>query len=119
MAKDNITFKKQKAFIDAVKKGLIEMGAIVQPTDERMLSNTQFKLDTVAGVLNITLYTTQRFLYTVYSKFENVDEAKGRFNCNPHSGKYNTHLSAKGNTAKYAIEDALQHFECTLKKEIA
>jgi len=119
MARDNITLKKQTAFVTAVKKGLIEMGAIPQPTDERMLTNSQFKLETVAGVLNITLYHSQKFFYTVYSRFERVDLAKDKFNCNPHSGKYNTHSSSKGNTAKYAIEEALMHFECTLKKETA
>ena len=98
MANDNITLKKQNAFVTAVTKGLLEMGAVLQPTNENMLSNKQFKLDTIAGVLNITLYNSQTFLYTVYSRFEDVEKAKDKFNCNPYSGKYNTHLSAKGNT---------------------
>jgi hypothetical protein len=118
MAKDNITLKKQNAFNTAVEKGLLEMGAVLQPVNESMLSNKQFKLDTIAGVLNITLYRNQKFLYTVYSRFEDVERAKGKFNCNPYSGKYNAHLSAKGNTAKYAIEDAMMHFECTQTKEV-
>lgn len=115
MARDNITLKKQKAFVTAVTKGLVEMGAVIQPTRTEMLNNTHFKLGTVAGVLDITLYHSQKFLYTVYSRFERVDLAKDKFNCNPYSGKYNIHSSAKGNTAKYAIEEALMHFECTLK----
>jgi len=118
MAKDNITLKKQNAFNTAVEKGLLEMGAVLQPIDENKFTCKEFKLDTIAGVLNITLYKGQKFLYTVYSRFEDVEKAKGKFNCNPYSGKYNAHLSAKGNTAKYAIEDALMHFECTQPKEL-
>ena len=116
MAKDNITLKKQQSFVDSVKAGLLEMGSIIVKGNESIsFDNTQFVLDTIAGKLNITLYNSQKFLYTVYSKFENVDKAKVKFNCNPHSGKYNVHLSAWGNTSKYAIEDALMHFECTQK----
>jgi len=117
--KDNITLKKQESFNKSVIDGLVELGAVIQPTDERMLRNTQLKLDTIAGVLNITIFHTQRFLYSVYSKFEDVEKAKKLFNCNPHSGKYNFNASAKGNTAKYAIEGAMMHFECTQPKELA
>jgi len=117
MAHDNITLKKQSKFVEGVKKGLLEMGAVIVKGNESIsFGNTQFVLDTIAGKLNVTLYNSQKFLYTVYSRFEEVDKAKGKFNCNPHSGKYNAHLSAKGNTEKYAIEAALIHFECTLTK---
>jgi hypothetical protein len=119
MAKDNITKKKQEDFVTAVRKGLLEMGAEIVKGNNISFDNTQFVLNTIAGKLHITLYHSQKFLYTVYSRFENVDKAKSKFNCNPHSGKYNIHLTAKGNTAKYAIEDALMHFECTQPKEIA
>jgi len=115
MAKDNITLKKQNNFVSEVRNGLLKMGAEISKGNENIsFDNTQFILDTVVGKLNITLYNSQTFLYTVYAKFENVEDAKEKFNCNPHSGKYNIHLSAKGNTEKYAIEDALSHFECTL-----
>lgn len=110
MANDNITLKKQNLFVEGVKKGLLEMGATIVKTE---LRDTEFVLNTVAGKLNIKLYGSQTFLYTVYSRFEEVERAKVKFNCNPYSGKYNAHLSAKGNTSKYAIEDALSHFECT------
>ena len=111
--KNNITLKKQESFVKKVTKGLLELGAVIQPTNKHMFNHTQLKLNTIVGVLNITLYHSQTLLYTVYSKFEDVNKAKGKFNCNPHSGKYNIHLSAKGNTAKHAIEDAMMHFECT------
>jgi hypothetical protein len=111
MAKDNITLKKQNNFVEAVKKGLLDIGATIVKQEFR---DTQFVLDTIAGKLNITLYGSQTFLYTVYSRFEDVNRANGKFNCNPNSGKYNIHLSAKGNTEKYAIEAALMNFECTL-----
>ena len=117
-AKDNITLKSQTAFVDGVTKGLIELGAIIQPVNALMFSSTEFKLNTIVGVLNITLFHSQTFLFTVYSQFENVDKAKDKFNCNPHSGKYNFHRSMDKLSIEQVIEFALMHFECTLPKEI-
>jgi len=111
--RDNITLKKQTKFVRGVKNGLIELGAEIINTSISF-GNTQFVLNTVVGPLYITLYKNQSFLYTVYSKFENVEQAKLKFNCNPYSGKYNIHYSAKGNTEKYAIQSVLRHFECTI-----
>jgi len=112
-AKDDITKKQQDEFVAGVTKGLVDMGAVIQPTDERMLSNTQFKLKTIAGNLLITLYHHQKFLFTVYSRFEEPEKAKGKFYCNPHSGKYNFN-KVNNCSMKQVIEFALMHFECTL-----
>ena len=121
IAKDNITAKQQDKFNQAVINGLVEMGAVKQPTDETMLSNTQFKLETIAGTLLITLFHHQKFLFTVYSRFEDPTKSKDKFNCNPHSGKYNFHMSIQRGvrTIDDVIELALMHFECTLPKELA
>lgn len=121
IAKDNITLKQQDEFVAGVTKGLLEMGAVKQPKNELSFDNTEFKLETIAGTLIITLYRSQKFLFTVYSRFEEPTRSKDKFNCNPHSGKYNFHRS-KGKslpTIKKVIECALMHFECTLQKELA
>jgi len=120
IAKDNITAKQQNEFVAGVTAGLLEMGATIQPKNEFSFDNTEFKLNTVAGVLIITLYSSQKFLFTVYSRFEDVNKAKDKFNCNPHSGKYNFHRSKDKSlpTMAKVIESALMHFECTLQKEL-
>jgi hypothetical protein len=117
-AKYNITKKQQDEFVAGVTKGLVDMGAVIQPTDERMFSNTQFKLETTAGTLLITLYHRQEFLFTVYSRFEDPNKSKGKFICNPYSGKYNFN-KVNNCPMEQIIEFALMHFECTLKKETA
>ena len=120
IAKDNITLKQQEKFVEGIIKGLTEMGAIKQPNDPRMFTNTQFKLETIAGNLDITLYHSQKFMFTVYSKFEEPEKSKDKFNCNPYSGKYNFHRSkSKLFSMEQMIEFALMHFECALPKELA
>jgi len=120
IAKDNITAKQQEKFVAEVTAGLLEMGAVKQPKNELSFDNTEFKLETLAGTLLITLYRNQNFLFTVYSRFEDVNKAKDKFNCNPHSGKYNFHRSKDKSlpTMEKVIESALMHFECTLQKEL-
>jgi len=121
IAKDNITAKQQNEFVAGVTKGLLEIGAVVQPKNELSFDNTEFKLNTIAGILTITLYSSQTFLFTVYSRFEDVESAKDNFNCNPYSGKYNFHRSKDKSlpTMERVIECAMMHFECTLPKELA
>jgi len=116
--KDNITKKNQEAFVEGVTKGLLEIGAVIQPTNPNMFNNTEFKLDTIVGVLNITLYHSQTMMFTVYSKFEDPNKAKEKFDCNPYSGKYNFHRSkSKLFSMEQMIEFALMKFEATLPKE--
>ena len=121
IAKDNITAKQQNEFVAGVTKGLIEMGAVKQPNNPNTFASTEFKLETIAGTLLITLYHSQRFLFSVYSRFEDPTKSKDKFNCNPHSGKYNFDRSKDKSlpTMKKVIECALMHFECTLPKELA
>lgn len=118
-AKDNITKKAQDKFVEGVSKGLIDMGAETLPKDEREFDNRKFVLNTVSGKLKIIIYTTQRFLFTVYAAFENVEDAKEKFNCNPHSGKYNIHSEYRNGNFNEPIAQTLAHFECTLPKQKA
>jgi|AntRauTorcE11897_2_1112592.scaffolds.fasta_scaffold01459_2 hypothetical protein len=119
IAKDNITKKAQDKFLEGVTKGLLEMGAEAQPQDKNMFSHKAFKLDTIVGELSITIYTTQRFLFSIYAKFENVNEAKSKFNCNPHSGKFNFNAVYRNGNVSKPVEEALMHFECTQPKNKA
>ena len=116
IAKDNITAKQQEKFVAEVTAGLLEMGAVKQPKNELSFDNTEFKLETLAGTLLITLYRSQTFLFSVYSRFEDPTKSKDKFNCNPHSGKYNFHMSVQKGaiTLDNVIELALMHFECTI-----
>jgi len=116
IAKDNITAKQQDKFVAGVTEGLLEMGAVKQPKNELSFNNTEFKLETLAGTLIITLYHSQKFLFTVYSRFEDPTKSKDKFNCNPHSGKYNFHMSVQRGvrTLDNVIELAMIHFECTM-----
>jgi len=115
----NITKKQAKEFVEGITKGLLEIGAVIQP-EGMGFPNTAFKLDTIAGVLDITLYHKQELVYTVFSKFEDVDRAKQKFDCNPYSGKYNFHRSnSELFSMEQMIEFALMKFEATQPKETA
>lgn len=115
----NITKKEAKEFVAGVTKGLLEIGAVIQPKGMGF-PNTEFKLDTIVGLLTITLYHEQDIVYTVFSRFEDVDKAKHKFDCNPYSGKYNFHRSkSELFSMEQMIEFALMKFEATLPKELA
>lgn len=43
------------------------------------------------GRLTITLSDTTSRVYTIFTRFEEPEKVKQYFNCNPHSGKYNSH----------------------------
>lgn len=113
-AKDNITKKQQDKFVAGVTEGLLEMGAIKQPHNPNTFASTSFKLKTMAGNLNITLYHSQTFLFTVYSIFDEPEKAREMFDCNPHTGKFNFHRSSKNGDINDVIELAMIHFECTV-----
>ena len=118
-AKDNITKRVQDKFVEGVTKGLVDMGADILPTDEMSFDQKAFVLETSVGRMRITLYTTQRFLFTVYARFEDVAKARDKFNCNPNSGKYNFHAVYRNGNFNETIAQELDHFECTLPKQKA
>lgn len=43
------------------------------------------------GRLVITLGSEPSRVYTIFTRFEEPEKAKKYFNCNPHSGKHNSH----------------------------
>ena len=119
MKAKKITKKVAEKFVEAVKQGLLEMGAELQPetrfNKDRLF---EFKLDTIVGNMNISLYLEQDNLFCVFARFDDVAKAKEKFNCNPFSGKCNFHKVYYGDLEE-CIDMALDHFECTLPLEKA
>jgi hypothetical protein len=117
--RNKITKKQGKEFVAGITKGLLELGAVVQPKCRIMTNQVEFKLDTIVGNLNITLRDDQNYCFTVFSKFDDVAKAKEKFDCNPYSGKYNFH---RGKSELFSMEQmiefAMMHFECTQPKEL-
>lgn len=107
--------KKTKEFIEGVCKGLLELGAKKINEDENFVA---LELETIVGRLVINIPMRQMVIFSVFSKFDNVELAKQKFDCNPFSGKYNVHIGLvpKMTTEKY-IELALIAFECTQPNE--
>lgn len=114
----NITKAIAKKFVEGVKQGLTDIGATLQTENNFNKDVFEFKLDTIVGNLDITLRKDQSHLFMVFARFDNVDKARQKFDCNPNSGKYNF-SSVFAFTIEKEIEIALMHFECTLPKEIA
>lgn len=86
MAKKN----KSQRFVDSLSKKLINLGAVeVQATTDSFKS---LQIDTIVGKLSIDIDKDSTHCYTMFARFDNVEEAKKKFDCNPHSGKYNTHV---------------------------
>ena len=96
-------------FIKEVSDGLIKMGAT--KIKDKISAFRSFELDTIVGKLEIDIDADNQFCYTVFSRFLDVDKAKEKFDCNPYSGKYNIHLTAR--PIKDVIKTALFHFEVT------
>ena len=123
MKSKKITKAIGKKFVEAVKQGLIEMGAKLQPQCKIRKDVYEFKLDTIVGNLNITLRQDQNHLFCVFARFDDVDKAKHKFDCNKFSGKYNFHkvlmeFDDKSNDFDQCVEFALMHFECTQPNEV-
>lgn len=93
---------KNQRFVDTLAAGLVELGAKEYNTIESCRS---FKLDTVVGNIDINIYKDVKHCYTMFTCFDNVNKAKTKFDCNPYSGKYNTHI---GNTLDMTPEKAAE-----------
>lgn len=103
----------QKIFFDHMNKFFIQSGAQrIEPDYNKEMA--KFKINTLGGVLNISLYPDQEYTYTVFSQFEDEKRASQICTCNPHSGKYNFHstLGIGG-----ATEQAEQFFECVFIRD--
>lgn len=105
----NITKLQGSKFANQVCEGLLEMGATCRGTKNE---RREFVLETIVGKLTITIPLNQSIIYSVFSRFENVELAKTKFACNRFSGKYNINISnIKPN---FASDVVLNHFEMTL-----
>lgn len=107
---------KSQRFVDALTAGLVELGAKEYKTLE---SRKSFHLDTVVGNIDIHISADVEHCYTMFARFDNVEEAKAKFNCNPYSGKYNTHVGNEPDmTPEKAAEICLIVIQETLPIEM-
>ncbi len=83
------TKNKSQRFVDTLVAGLVKLGAKEYKTID---NHRSFNLDTVVGNIDIHVSKDVQHCYTMFARFDNVEEAKKKFDCNPHSGKYNTHV---------------------------
>lgn len=96
-----------KKFADEVCAGLEQIGAKYIGD---CLHLKKFSLETIVGNLTVSVAQDNEFCYTVFSRFDDIDRAKEKFNCNI-SGKYNFHIGSEHSVDR-AIEFALMQFEC-------
>jgi hypothetical protein len=68
---------------------------------------------TKAGKLEINVDKENKHIYSVFSRFENPELAKEKFDCNPFSGKYNFY-SSNDLPVNMVIENCLMFFEATI-----
>ncbi len=108
-----ITVKQAKEFNDKFCKGLIELGAkSIEPMTDSFIS---FEIPTIVGKLSINVPIQQTYCFMIFSRFEDVDKAKLKFDCNPFSGKYNFSQGIYDKqTVADIVERAIMMFECTL-----
>lgn len=107
-----ITAKQAKEFNDKFTKGILELGAVqTKPVTSSFVS---FELNTIVGRLELNLPINQTYFFTVFSCFEDVEKAKLKFDCNPHSGKYNFMTHSEPVIVDKTVELAIMFFESTL-----
>jgi hypothetical protein len=105
------TKKQSKEFVDKLSLSVLEMGAVRVKDD---IFPNRFSIDTIAGKMSINIDADSKYCFTVYCKFEDVNAAKQKFDCNPFSGKFNSHIGAtKELTVDKAVELSLIHIERT------
>ena len=106
------TKKQSKEFVDKLTQAVLELGAI--KVEDKMFPN-KFQIETIVGAMSINIDADSKHCFTVFCKFEEVDKAKLKFDCNPFSGKFNSHIgAANGLTVDKAVELSLIHIERTL-----
>lgn len=113
-----ITKKQSEEFVEKLYKELTKIGA--KKVDDAISVFRTFELDTVVGKLEINVDTDNLHCYTMFARFKDVNKAKEKFSCNPHSGKYNTHIgNTEGLTPDKAVEICMIAIEVTQPKELA
>lgn len=94
----NITKKQHLAFHKEITTFLQKVGA--KPNDSfNPTSMDRFTLDTKAGILHIALRDEAQYIYSIFTRFEDVEKAKklGLLGLNTNTGKNNFHNSARIN----------------------
>lgn len=104
---------KQKKFVKDVHAGLLELGGKII-ANELLTYCTKFEFDSIVGKLEVTLRHDHDYCYTLFAVFDEPSKAKDKFNCNPHTGKYNIHIAKDSILVEEAVEQALMHIECAL-----
>lgn len=85
-----ITKKQSESFNKKVTGVILKNGFM--EADESL--PYQFVKDTNFGVVRIALDSQQGSeIYSIFSRFDNVEKALTIFNCNKFTGKYNFHVS--------------------------
>ncbi len=103
--------KNEVRFVSEVIKWLRSMGATETVFGSEIFN--AFEINTSVGKLTINILNKQEFGYHVFSRFEDVERAKIKLDCNPYSGKYNVHQSGDTNV-DLAINSVISHFEPVL-----
>ncbi len=103
---------KQKKFVKDVHTGLLALGGEIH--SENPGNHTRFIFNSIVGRLDVTLYNDHEHCYTLFAIFDEPSKAKEKFDCNPHSGKYNLHIASDSILVEEAVEQALMHIECAL-----
>lgn len=107
---------RQQRFHKEMVKGLIELGA-----KEDAENGYAFSLETKYGKLlcdvPLDKEGSQSKVYTCYTRFEDVDEAKKHLNCNPYTGKWNFHEYVKGNIPEKIAQGFIKRIEWAINKE--
>lgn len=103
---------KQKKFVKDVHAGLVKLGGVV--THLQKDDHTIFEFNSIVGKLKVILYNDHDYCYTLFAIFDEPSKAKEKFDCNPHSGKYNLHITKDSILVEEAVEQALMHIECAL-----
>lgn len=110
-----INKKMSQDFVRFLTEGLISLGA--NRVKDKIDSLIEFELDTIVGKLSISIPKEQQTIFSVFSRFQDVDKAKQKkFDCNPYSGKYNIFIGLVPEmTAKIASDVVLSAFENTIE----
>jgi hypothetical protein len=104
--------KNMQAFNEEVISLLEKFGA----TESDYYLSGGYKLETELGNYHIKLDYDSSSIYSIFGRFENVEEAKRYTNCNPYSGKHNFHTSDK-DYCILQLETFLNRFAYEAEKE--
>jgi len=109
MKKERKSHKHIK-FQKLIREGIIELGAT-----QTGAGVYQYTLQTALGELLITMHDSDLVhpstIYSVYTRFKDVERASIRLSCNPFSGKWNFHYFVKDNDPEEIAKEIL--FEIT------